>query len=80
MKNNKYICLRIFEFQMISQKNSLDMRMMEVMKILDKCKIIVKFQKILTKAYLMNGMKKFQILAKNLAIILQRNMIFKEQD
>ena len=80
MKNNKYICLRIFEFQMISQKNSLDMRMMEAMKILDKCKIIVKFQKILTRVYLMNGMKKFQILAKNLAIILQRNMIFKEQD
>ena len=80
MKNNKYICLRIFEFQMISQKNSLDMRMMEAMKILDKCKIIVKFQKILTRVYLMNGMKKFQILAKILAIILQRNMIFKEQD
>ena len=80
MKNNKYICLRIFEFWMISQKNSLDMRMMEVMKILDKCKIIVKFQKILTRVYSMNGMKKFQILAKNLAIILQRNMIFKEQD
>lgn len=57
---------------MIFQKNTQNMRLIVVMKILDKCNITVRYQKTMTKAYLMNGMKEFQ--DKNLTI-LQINMI-----
>ena len=76
MKNNKFICLKIFKSQMILQKNTKNMRVIPVMKISGKCHNIAQYQKTLTKAYLMNGMIKLYYRES----ILQKNTISKEQD
>ena len=49
-----------------------------VIKIINRCNNNLKFWKILTKAYLMNGMNKFNII--NWGKILFGIMIFIEQD
>ena len=61
---------------MIFQKSTLNMKLKAAMKVLDKCNCIVRFQKILTKAYLMNGMIKLEYLEK----VSQKNTISKELD
>ncbi len=76
MKNNKFIWLETYKFQMILQKNTKNMRPIPVMKISDKCLNIAQYQKTLIKAYLMNGMLKLE----NLELIFQKNTISKEQD
>ena len=77
MKKNKFIRPITQPFWMIFQENSINMNLIIQMKILGKCNNIAKYQKILTKACSMSGIRKLKL--KNQVKAFVKNMISSGQ-